>query len=279
MKKIILLCLFVAIAFNAFSQLQNPSFELWDTGDPVYWSTSDFYSSGSATQSTDAHGGTFALRLKVVNDSTGVPEAPYAINDFPLTTLPQVLTFWMKGNLAANNNVNASFTLSEVDTVTNVLAYGDQTFNSVSNVYQYKIVNVLDLEGASLLGQGNIFFTITSSVVGSLNVNSDVIIDDLYLGPDNTGFDDEVENHTIIEKLYPSPAQEVAYLIFNQPKYSKVSLKVYDVMGNLVQTVIDEQLAEGKYKAEINSALLNSGIYFCTLQLDELAYSTKLIKH
>jgi hypothetical protein len=50
-------------------------------------------------------------------------------------------------------------------------------------------------------------------------------------------------------------------------------------LGNLVQTVIDEQLAEGKYKAEINSALLNSGIYFCTLQLDELAYSTKLIKH
>lgn len=277
MKKNILICLLMASVLNAFSQLQNPSFENWDSGDPAFWSTSDFYSPGSATQSTDVHGGAFALRLKVVNDSTGVPQAPYAINNFSLTTMPQVLTFWMKGNLATNNNLNASFSLTELDTT--VLAYGDQTFNSINNVYQYKIVNVLDLEGPSLLGQGNIFLTIISSVGGSLNVNSDVLIDDLYLGPDNTGIADFNKNNSVIEKLYPSPAQEMAYLVFNQPQYGKVSLKVYDLLGNLVQVVIDENMPAGRYKAEINTLNLNEGIYFCNLQIDGMTYIEKLTKH
>lgn len=110
MKKNILFVLLIASVVPCFGQLQNPSFETWDAGDPLYWATSNFYNPGTAIQSTDAHAGDFALNLNIVLDSTGAAVAPYAINNFPLTTMPQVLTFWIKGNLAGNNNVNASFT-------------------------------------------------------------------------------------------------------------------------------------------------------------------------
>lgn len=281
MKKNILLFIFIGLAQQSFCQLQNPSFELWDTiaNEPLYWSTSNFYEPGTAISSSDAHGGALALNLNVVLDSTGNPVGPYAINIFPLTTLPEVLTFWVKGNLQGNNNLSASFTLAEVDSAANVLAYGDQTFNSVSNVYQYKFVNILDLMGPSLLGQGNIYFAVNAPVGSTLNTNTNILIDDLYIGPDNTGLTDANNENSVIEKLFPNPAQDLAFLIFNQPNYSKVSLNVYDVLGNLVQEVINENMSEGKYKAEINTALFNQGVYFCMLKTDDTAYTIKLVKN
>ena len=278
MKKCIFLVFILAFTHSAFCQLQNPSFELWDTGDPVYWQTSNFYDPGTAIQSNDAHGGAFALSMNVVMDTTGNAVAPYAINIFPLTTMPEVLTFWMKGNLQGNNSINASFTLIETDTNANILAYGDQTFSTVSNVYQYKFVNVLPFLGPSLFGQGSIYFAITAPVGSSLNVSSSVIIDDLYLGADNTGLLSGDKNKQIIEQLYPNPAQEMAYLVFNKKEYSEVRLNVYDMLGNMVQEVLHGNMPEGKFKAEINTSELNAGVYFCKLSIDGIDYSCKLIK-
>jgi hypothetical protein len=278
MKKCIFLVFILAFTHSAFCQLQNPSFELWDTGDPVYWQTSNFYDPGTAIQSNDAHGGAFALSMNVVMDTTGNAVAPYAINIFPLTTMPEVLTFWMKGNLQGNNSINASFTLIETDTNANILAYGDQTFSTVSNVYQYKFVNVLPFLGPSLFGQGSIYFAITAPVGSSLNVSSSVIIDDLYLGADNTGLLSGDKNKKIIERLYPNPAQEMAYLVFNKKEYGEVRLNVYDMLGNTVQEVLHGNMPEGKFKAEINTSELNAGVYFCKLTIDGIDYSCKLIK-
>lgn len=281
MKKIIFFFIFLFGSKAVYCQLQNPSFELWDSiaNEPIYWSTSNFYNSGTAISSSDAHGGNLALNLKVVLDSTGAPSQPYAINVFPLTTMPEVLTFWIKGNLQGNNNVSASFTLAEVDSATNVLAYGDQTFTAVNSVYQYKFVNILELSGPSLLGQGNIYIAINAPVGSTLNVNTSVIIDDLYLGPDNTGISDNKSPIQVIENIYPNPVHDIAYLVFNQKKYGKVSLMVYDLLGNVMQEVINENMSEGRYKAEINTSNLNQGVYFCKLQIDGVEYSKKLIKN
>jgi hypothetical protein len=71
----------------------------------------------------------------------------------------------------------------------------------------------------------------------------------------------------------------MAYLVFNQKKYGKVSLMVYDLLGNVMQEVINENMSEGRYKAEINTSNLNQGVYFCKLQIDGVEYSKKLIKN
>jgi hypothetical protein len=278
MKKNILFKLFFFVANVAFCQIQNPSFELWDSGDPIYWTTSNFYDPGTAIQSADAHGGDFALNMNVVLDSNGTTVAPYAISVFPLTTMPEVLTFWIKGNLLGNNNINASFNLVETDSAANPLAYGDKTFTSLSNVYQYKFVNILALAGPSLLGQGSVYFAINAPVGSTLNVNSLVYIDDLYIGPDNTGIFNTSENEKVIEQLYPNPANDLAFMVFNLKRYSKITLKVYDLLGNLVQEVLNENMMEGRYKAEINTSQLLQGIYFCKLTVDDVEYGSKLIK-
>lgn len=272
--------MFFVIVFtgNGFAQLQNPSFEDWDAGDPLYWSTSNFYDPGTAIQTTDAHGGNFALNLNVVLDSNAVAVAPYAINNFPLTTMPEVLTFWIKGNLSGNNNISASFTLTEVDSTTNVLAYGDQTFSSINNVYQYKFVNILPLSGPSLLGFATIYFAINAPVGSSLNVNSSIKIDDLYIGVDNTAIRTIDANLNDIESVYPNPAEDLANLVFYHKNFGQVSLKIYDAVGTLIETVIDENMPEGKFKAEINTSDLKQGVYIAQLTTENGISCTKLVR-
>ena len=174
--------------------------------------------------------------------------------------------------------MSAYFVLAETDSTGNVLAYGDQTLSSVSNVYEYKFANILPLGNASLLGQGSIYFAINAPLGSSLNVNSSIIIDDIYIGVDNTGIFDVSKPKEVIEKLYPNPTEDMAYLVFNQKKYGPVSLKVYDVLGNMVLEVLNDNMAEGKYKAEIYTSAFKQGVYFCILTTDGVDYSTKLIK-
>lgn len=280
MKKWSIIIALLVSFTSVYGQVQNLSFELWDTvlNEPDYWSTSNYYNIGSAIKTSDAHGGQFALQMKVINDSSGVAVAPFALNMFPLTTMPQVLTFWIKGNLAGNNNFNASFTLAEVDSAANVLAYGDQTFNTVSSVYQYKFLNILQLANPSLLGQGTIYFAINAPVGSTLNTTTTVYIDDIYLGPDNTGIMDHSLDSEVIETFYPNPVEDMGYVVFNLKKYSLVTLQVYDVLGNKIQEVFQEFMPEGKYKAAVNTAALGSGVYLCHLTVDGTSFYKKFTK-
>jgi hypothetical protein len=70
----------------------------------------------------------------------------------------------------------------------------------------------------------------------------------------------------------------MAYLVFNKKEYGAVSLNVYDMLGNLVQEVLNTKMPEGRFKAEINTFELNAGVYFCKLTIDGVDYTSKLIK-
>ena len=57
------------------------------------------------------------------------------------------------------------------------------------------------MSGPSLLGQGSIYFAINAPVGATLNENSSVFIDDLYLGVDNTSIYQVAQANEIIEEL------------------------------------------------------------------------------
>ncbi len=276
MKKTILLFYFTLVIVSSKAQVLNPSFEVWGNGYPDGWITSAVDNSATALQSTDAHGGNFALQLQIANDSNGVATTAYAITNFPLTTMPQVLSFWVKGNLSGSNYLNASFLLSEHDTT--ILAYGEQNYlNNISPVYQYKFYNILPYGSPSLLGQAQISFFINTPFNTSLETTTTVTIDDLYLGADNTALH-ENNNDSGIVQAFPNPTQDFCFLIFNQPQSGKAVIKVFDFLGHEVAEPLNEYLPEGKYKAELNFSELNSGIYFVRLYTNQNEYRTKIIK-
>ncbi|HCV44437.1 MAG TPA: hypothetical protein DGH68_13195 [Bacteroidetes bacterium] len=64
---------------------------------------------------------------------------------------------------------------------------------------------------------------------------------------------------------YPNPFNPTTTLSFSLPSSSFVTLKVYDVLGREVTTLINETRAAGRYSVEWNSSNITSGTYFYRL--------------
>ena len=65
---------------------------------------------------------------------------------------------------------------------------------------------------------------------------------------------------------YPNPFNPSTSIKYQVSSISKVSLKVYDVLGNEVSTLVNEEKPAGSYEVEFNAEGLSSGIYFYKLQ-------------
>jgi hypothetical protein len=65
-----------------------------------------------------------------------------------------------------------------------------------------------------------------------------------------------------LNQNYPNPFNPVTRITFSLPTYSKVSVKVYDVMGRLIQTLANENMNAGSFLIDFNGSDLASGVYF-----------------
>lgn len=73
---------------------------------------------------------------------------------------------------------------------------------------------------------------------------------------------DGVVNTFKLNQNYPNPFNPVTRISFSLPMYSKVSVKVYDVMGRLIQTLANENMNAGSFLIDFNGSELASGVYF-----------------
>jgi hypothetical protein len=64
---------------------------------------------------------------------------------------------------------------------------------------------------------------------------------------------------------YPNPFNPTTTISYHIPKKGKISLKVYDVSGREVATLVDEEMLPGRYEKKIDAGELASGVYFCRL--------------
>ena len=85
---------------------------------------------------------------------------------------------------------------------------------------------------------------------------------------------DEINKEEITWYLsdpYPNPFNPSARINYSVPNRSNVSLKVYDILGNEVFTLVDKEQSKGKYIVEFNPSAygleLASGMYFYRLQV------------
>ena len=76
---------------------------------------------------------------------------------------------------------------------------------------------------------------------------------------------------------YPNPFNPATTIRFQLPEDSYVTLKVYDILGNEVATLVDEVEKAGYYQRQFNGSFLSSGIYFYQLKAGKFSSIKKLI--
>jgi hypothetical protein len=75
----------------------------------------------------------------------------------------------------------------------------------------------------------------------------------------------------VLNQNYPNPFNPSTTIRFAIPQAEFVALKVFDVLGNEVANLVNEELAAGSYKVQFDASSLTSGIYF--YQITTSSYS------
>lgn len=87
----------------------------------------------------------------------------------------------------------------------------------------------------------------------------------------------EVPQNYELFQSYPNPFNPTTTIQFALPKRSEVSLKLFDVLGREVATLLDEELQPGEYKVVFEAEGLSSGVYFYRIQAKGLVRTKKLM--
>ena len=81
-----------------------------------------------------------------------------------------------------------------------------------------------------------------------------------------------------LEQNYPNPFNPSTKISWQSPVDAWQTLKVYDVLGNEVVTLVDEYQPAGTYEVEFSAKPeLTSGVYFYQLKVGEYISSRKMI--
>jgi hypothetical protein len=75
----------------------------------------------------------------------------------------------------------------------------------------------------------------------------------------------------------PNPAKEITHINFQLNNSGGVSLKLYDMLGNPVATLLDQNMRSGTYSIPVDTEGYPNGIYFYVLKKDGTSRSMKMI--
>ena len=84
------------------------------------------------------------------------------------------------------------------------------------------------------------------------------------------------ENYSLVQN-YPNPFNPNTTIKFKIPENSFVSIKVYNVLGKEVATLVNEDMNKGTYEVDFNASSLSSGVYFYKLETSNFVQTNKMV--
>ena len=76
---------------------------------------------------------------------------------------------------------------------------------------------------------------------------------------------------------YPNPFNPSTTIKYQIPNAGNVTLKVFDILGREVTTLVDEFKSEGRYEVNFNAGKLASGVYIYSIKSNDFTASKKLL--
>lgn len=93
----------------------------------------------------------------------------------------------------------------------------------------------------------------------------------------NTIITSNVPNVFSLSQNYPNPFNPITRINYTIPNSINVSLKVYDILGRLVKTLVNEYKDAGSYFVTFDGSSLASGVYFYKIEAGNYAASKKMV--
>ena len=152
----------------------------------------------------------------------------------------------------------------------------DQRQMSNTGPFQLNKEEPVDIYVGYIIGQG-------SDALNSITIakqNDILAIQELENNLPLVGVvNDEIDNNYNfkLNQNYPNPFNPATIISFSLQSKEFVTLKIYDVLGKEVASLVNEELNSGTYQKQFNGFGLSSGIYFYKLQAGNFCETRKLV--
>jgi hypothetical protein len=80
-----------------------------------------------------------------------------------------------------------------------------------------------------------------------------------------------------LSQNYPNPFNPTTTIKYQVLEDGAVSLKIYDILGNEIRTLVNEQKTTGRYEVKFDANDLASGVYIYRMKVNDFVSSKKLI--
>lgn len=87
----------------------------------------------------------------------------------------------------------------------------------------------------------------------------------------------QLPNKSSLGQNYPNPFNPVTKIRYSLKKTEDVSLKVYDMLGREVKTLVNSHMPSGNYEVDFYASKLASGVYFYRLKAGDFVETKKMV--
>ena len=268
---------------DSYSQIYNGSFEYEGQFSVEGWKFTDTYCYDSS-QDTPSEGGDWSLQLAMLNIQGGPWGLAYQV-------IPQVqngdiwqLNAWVKQPMNRRGYSSIYYcTTTKIDNIwypPDPLQYGNVDTTSANYWTRLSVIDTIYIEesdsicvvldagwtsGPTHLHDFSYFDLVSVEKIGEVVVSTNNFN---YLNPDNY----------ILFQNYPNPFNPKTTIEFDLPKTSEVTLKIFNILGEEVATLVSDWLNAGRYTYEWSRpAGIASGIYLYSLHAGEYIETRKMV--
>jgi hypothetical protein len=149
---------------------------------------------------------------------------------------------------------------------------------TVENEWQNLTFSFLQSPTGGLTSSTNLDKVVVLFNPGSTDIHS-YYFDDI-VGPSLVPLSVQVLDGMPVFKLYqnsPNPAKEITHINLQLNSAGYVSLKLFDMIGNPIITLLDGNMKTGYYSIPVETESIPNGIYFYVLKKDGVSRSMKMI--
>jgi hypothetical protein len=277
---------FLTLLFHqtGLTQIPNSSFENWTGGNPDGWTTNNIIGYLElVTQSSDAHSGNSSARMEMMYGMSTllqpVLNAGPLLVGIPVSQRYSTINFYYK----------FTPTTSSVYILIIVGMYKSNTYigggaggtNNSSTSYT-KLTSTISYLNQNVPDMANIYITLVDSFYNPQSVGSIALVDDFYFDQANVMNDqDNYPDEYALLQNYPNPFNPGTKISWQSPVGSWQTLKIFDVLGNEIATLVDEYKPAGTFEVEFNVSSgisdLASGVYFYQLRAASFIETKKMI--
>ncbi|NOR45098.1 MAG: T9SS type A sorting domain-containing protein [Candidatus Delongbacteria bacterium] len=91
------------------------------------------------------------------------------------------------------------------------------------------------------------------------------------------GISGSIPLQTNLEQNYPNPFNPTTTISFSIVEPGDVKLNIYNFSGQLVSSLVDREMVAGHHTVSFDASNLSAGIYYYTLEADNMTMSNKMI--